>query len=741
MSKKTKVVGLLALLVLLLVCVWSFWRNSLLFKTQPEQADNTYVGEQSCKSCHQAEYHHWEQSDHFKAMQVATDSTVLGDFNNRPFNADGISSRFFKEGANFYVNTQGKDGKNANYEVSYTFGFYPLQQYLVDFPDGKKQVLRQSWDVLQKKWFHQYAGQQLPAGDWLHWTGNAQNWNSTCADCHSTDLKKNYLLDEDRYQTRYSALNVSCEACHGPGKKHIDYIKTDFRDGQKVKDSYLQLTKNSSPAMVVTSCAPCHSRRTALSAQLLPGHELLDNYLPELPTKENFFADGQMKEEVFNYASFMQSKMAQMGLSCNTCHDAHTQKTRLIGNALCMQCHQSKFNNQEHLRHAINTTASKCVSCHMPSQTYMGNDIRHDHSFRVPRPDLSARFATPNACNNCHKDKSAQWASSWVDKWYGKQRAYHFAEDLIPGSGAQPNAESHLLKLLEKKQVPNIIKATAVQYLADKGTAQSLRALQQCLKSEDAHIRYTALRSLMNYPQQNWMAAALPLLKDPVRAVRIAAADALLLTPADQLSVELQKPFEIAKKELYDFLVFQADFPSGCLILGDYYSRLQDYKQAEKYYLLGLKKDQQMNLARLNLAVVYNLQGKNQQAIAVLKEALKVDASNPQVYYNMALLYNEMAKPQDALQAFANAIKYKSNNPRVYYNYALLLLKNNPDKAQQVLQLALKQWPQENSLHYALAHVYYTKGNQPLAIREAEILKQRDGQNPEYQSLFKTLGL
>ena len=274
-------------------------------------------------------------------MQVANDSTVEGDFKNTSYTADGVTSHFFKKGDKYFINTQGPDGNNHDYEIKYTFGYYPLQQYLIAFPGGKLQVTRQSWDSKNKKWFDQYAGQKIPAHDWLHWTGNAQNWNTECAACHSTNLQKNYDFNNDTYHTTYSLMTVSCESCHGAGQLHIDYIKSaDYKNGKKVKDSYLQMTKNSNQQTQINTCAPCHSRRSEVSADKLASSQFLDNYIPQIPTKEFYYADGQAKDEDYVYTSFLESKMYSRGVECSNCHNPHSGKVLYTTNQLmpAMSC-------------------------------------------------------------------------------------------------------------------------------------------------------------------------------------------------------------------------------------------------------------------------------------------------------------------------------------------------------------------------------------------------------------------
>lgn len=744
MNTRYKLIGLAisSVIVFIFFDVFVFQK-----KSADEQAStmnsNEFTGDVTCKSCHTKEYMEWQSSHHFMAMQPANDSTVKGDFNNVVFTSDGVSSRFFKKSNQFFINTQGEDGKNHDYEIKYTFGFTPLQQYLVKFPGGRMQVTRASWDTQKKKWFHQYKGQKIPPGDWLHWTGNAQNWNTTCADCHSTDLKKNYALESDTYHTTYSAVNVSCEACHGAGKNHIDYIKKEYQKGDKIPGSMLQLAKNAGQIAQINTCAPCHARRTAVSNNKFASAELLDDFIPEIPSVGSFHADGQVNEEDFIYTSFLQSKMFHAGVKCSNCHNPHSGKVVLTANNLCMQCHQKKYNESSHTFHAANTAGSECISCHMPGKYFMGNDYRHDHGFRVPRPDLSVKYGTPNACNNCHDDKSSRWAADAVSKWYGPKRKYHFAEDLIPGSRAGSNSELYLLNLLnllKNTTVPNIVKATVASYLANIPTQNSLNALLGCLKEKDAQIRYRALRSLVNFDPRGWLNAAAPLLKDQVRAVRVAAADLFLTLPADQLPSGYASALSAAKNDLIDYLYSQADFASGNIMLGDYYMRLQDNSNAEKFYLRGLKKDSLLNLARLNLSVIYNLDGKNEQALQVLKTAERIDPRNERIYYNIALLYNEMQDTGNALINFEKAVQLKSTNPRLYYNYGLLLLMNTyVKKAEAILQKGLTFSAEDEGVNYALAYLYLKQKQPYKALSHASILKKINPNNPEYASIFAEL--
>ena len=742
-----KSILLIVIFVILLVVFRVFIVNSCTSKyveySEIQSQSVAYVGDQSCKKCHSTEYGEWKQSHHYMSMLPPNDSTVKGDFNNITFTADGVSSRFYKKGKKFYIYTEGDDGKNHEFEVKYIFGFTPLQQYLVQFPEGRLQVPRLSWDVNKKKWFNQYAGQKIPSHDWLHWTGNAQNWNTMCATCHSTNLRKNYDVKTDTYKTSYAVINVSCESCHGAGKQHIDFINGDYKSSERVVGSFMKLAKKSKQIEELNTCAPCHARISEINGSHIESKEILDNYIPQIPDTEFYHADGQVDDEDYIYTSFLQSRMYHKGVTCSTCHNPHSVKLKRIGNQTCTLCHiPTKYDVPSHTFHKKGTPAAECKNCHMPGKLYMGNDLRHDHSFRVPRPDLSVKYGTPNACSNCHKDKSEKVLAEAIIKWYGPKRVYHFAEDLIPGSRIDAESEKHLTNLIDNKFVPKIIKATATFYLGSIPTQSSLNTILARLASKDSQNRYRALRSLASFPSENWIEAVGPLLSDKVRAVRIAAADLYISIPSNQIPSNYSKAFALAQIELEKSLRYQTDFSTGNVMLADYYLKLKDYPNAEKFYLRGLKKDSNMNYAWLNLSATYNSQGKNSQALQALESALKNDTKNERIYYNLALLYNEMNNNLAAEKAFAKAVELKSTNSRVYYNYGLLL--NQSKKivaAEKVLLKGIQINPANPELYYALTFVYIESNNKAKAIQTAMKLKQLDPNNPNYQQLFQSLGL
>lgn len=707
------------------------------------QMEPTYTGSVSCMACHQEAYTDWLQSDHYKAIQPANDSTVLGDFGNVTYTADGVTSRFFKKDEKFIIHTKGNDGQYHDFEVAFTFGFYPLQQYLVKFPGGRMQSARVSWDSRDNKWFHQYPDQEIHHKDWLHWTGASQNWNTMCASCHSTDLQKNYQIATDSFVTTWKELNVSCESCHGPGSTHIEYMQAKAEGATfHLENSGLRYARDTTPQIQLNTCAACHARKSDVSPDLLHTYEIMDDLIPQVITDEYYFADGQIMEEDYEYGSFTQSKMFHSNVHCSSCHNPHSGKVRKEGNALCLTCHTPNYNTPQHHFHSPESTGAQCVNCHMVTRTYMGNDHRRDHSFRIPRPDQSVVYDTPNACTQCHKDQTDQWAADQVVEWYGPKRAYHFSDDLLPGSALGEEAESHLSALLRDTLQPAIARATAVNYL---GRIQTMGSLEQVLwATADKHaiVRYQALRSLENFPEDLWSQKVGTLLRDPVRAVRIAAADLYHRVAPDRIPKEEKEAYASADQENRLFLEYQADFSVGNVMIADYALQEGDFDRAIMFYRRGLKKDSLMNYARLNLATVYNIIGRNEQALDALRQAAQIDPFNDRIHYNLALLYFEMGNTKAALEAFQAAVGLASANPSVYYNYGLLLQREEmSDNAERIYLRGLQLDPGSINILYALTLFYLEQGNPDAAKVHGTRLKASDPYNPDFQELFYQLGI
>ena len=765
-------VAIIAVVVALGIATFMKWQSPDTGRQTPAQSTPaTYVGRQACTACHGREDDLWSGSDHDLAMQVANEETVRGDFNNTTFTYLGVTSRFFKRNGTFFVRTDGPDGKLHEYQIEYTFGVTPLQQYLIEFPGGRYQVLGIAWDTRPKseggqRWFHLYPSERIRHDDILHWTGLNQNWNYMCAECHSTNLQKNYDLAKDRYETTWSEINVSCEACHGPGSRHVDWAQAASRgdksqyEGRKglvvrLKDPNngtwnfdmdAGTAQRSTPLqshVQIETCARCHSRRSVVHDDYVYGRPLMDTHRPALLTEALYHADGQILDEVYVYGSFLQSKMFHAGVTCSDCHDPHSLKVDAPGNALCTSCHlPTKYDTPSHHFHKPGSPGASCVECHMPAKAYMVVDPRRDHSMRVPRPDLSVKLGTPNACNKCHTDRSTQWAADAVEKWYGSQRStdVHFGEALHAGRSGLPGAEDALVKLAGDDTQPNVARASAFSLLRRYPSPASVRAIQRGLEDDDPLVRLSALRGLELLEPKDRLRPAYPLLNDPIRAVRIEAARVMASVPRSMMTREQRDGLNRAIAEYVESQRVNADRPSAHLNLGVLYTQSGKFDKAEAAYRTALRVDPSFVQAYVNLADLYRLQGQDDQGERILREALTIAPRNADVHQALGLLLVRHKRMPEAVKALGQSARLRPDNTHYSYVYAVALHTiGRSQEAIKVLKKAHARHPNDREVLYALVVFNRDMGNLDAAGQYAEKLIVLSPQDPTARRLLNQL--
>lgn len=728
-----------------------------------------FVTAKACAGCHAKEYEAWKGSHHDLAMQEASDKTVLGNFANAKFSYAGVTSTFFKRDGKFFVNSDGSDGKLADFEIKYAFGVTPLQQYLISFPGGRLQALGIAWDSRPKeqggrRWFHLYPKERITHKDPLHWTGIDQNWNYQCAECHSTNLQKRYDATNAAYDTKWSEINVACEACHGPGSAHVEWAKknrgkkksgennglvvpfNERRGVSWVMDNATGVARRSlarATNFEIDACARCHARRGVQTENYEHGKPLLDTHLPALLTEGLYYPDGQIQGEVYEYGSFLQSKMHAAGVTCSDCHEPHTVKLRAEGSNVCSQCHApAKFASAEHHHHKTNSAGASCLGCHMPERIYMVVDPRRDHSFRVPRPDLSAKLGTPNACTGCHADKSVGWAANAFAKWYkpADSPQQRYTEALHAARSSEPAAEAKLLGVIQDHSVPAIARATALAELRPYLSPKSLTIVRDNFKDKDPLVRLGALRAFDGIDPKAHTAQSSALLQDPVRAVRITAASLLAGAPPETLSAEQRAALEKTVQEYVAAQQINADRPEGHLNLGLLYTRTGDVKKAEEHYRQALKLQPSFAPAYVNLADLYRAQERDKDGEKVLREAAKAVPDDASVAHALGLLLVREKNVDEALSWLKRAAERAPENARYAYVYGVALNSTGQtNKAIDTLAGAQKRHPYDRDLLYALATMNRDAGRIAAARAYVEKLAAIAPDDPGVIALRKQL--
>jgi predicted CXXCH cytochrome family protein len=708
-----------------------------------------FVGSEACNACHAPEHAAWQGSQHARAMQHATPATILGRFDGSTFSYAGIQSAFFRRDDRYFVTTDGPDGRLADFEVKYTFGVEPLQQYLVELPGGRLQALSLAWDTRPadaggQRWFHLYPDEQIDFRDELHWTRRSQNWNFMCADCHSTDLRKAYSAEADAYATRYAAINVGCEACHGPASNHVAWARErPAVDGTKgltvLLDERRAVSWAIDPATgnarrsawreterEIDVCAQCHARRAQLAEGYRAGAPFLDHYLPALLTPGLYHPDGQQRDEVYTWGSFLQSRMYQAGVTCSDCHDPHGQSLRAEGNAVCAQCHlPAKYAAQSHHHHDPASPAGQCVACHMPASTYMVVDPRRDHSLRIPRPDRTVTLGTPNACNGCHTDRDAAWAAGAARRWYGEPKPgfQSFAEAFHAAERAEPGAAVALARIVADVAGPPIARASALVRLATLGDPITTTVATRAAEDASPLLRLAAANAAGTAAPAGRVAILAPLLGDPLRAVRIEAARELAGVPAAALSPEQRLALAQATEEYAATLAYNADRPEARVALGTLRAAEGRYGEAQQVFAAATALDPAFVPAYLNAADAHRAAGEEAEARQQLEAGLARAPDNAALHHALGLALARQQQPDAALRALGRAVMLAPDDRRYAYVRGVALHSyGRTGDAIKELERAASRWPGDRDILTALATIQRDAGQLDAARRTARQL-------------------
>ncbi|MEZ4297863.1 MAG: cytochrome c3 family protein [Polyangiaceae bacterium] len=627
-----------------------------------------YVGSSRCRDCHREQHDGWARSDHARAMGEA--SAATGSFDGSEVRSHGRVTRLSKKDGQPHVTFVDESGAAEEHEVRYTFGYAPLEQYLVPLEDGRLQVLPVSWDTGGKRWFSMLGDKDAPPGSPLHWRSHSANWNAMCASCHSTDVRKGYDADKDRYDTRWSEISVGCEACHGPGERHARWAERPDRSGDP---GLTPMPRRDKEIDLVAVCGPCHSRRQAITEHASFGEPYLDHFVPELLREGQYFPDGQILDEVFVLGSFLQSRMHREAVVCTSCHDPHTGALVAEENKLCVRCHApERFDTPKHHFHPTEGSAgARCVACHMPERTYMVVDPRRDHALRIPRPDLSEQLGTPNACNQCHTDRSPRWAAEAIAKVHPDAAARpNIGVAIAAGRAGKPEAVPQLLALASDRGEGAIVRATALELLSAYPPAPEIHeVVVDCLRAEEPLVRLSAVDATAAWPPAERVERLSPLLSDALRSVRIQAARALVDAGEHARRGPNSGAFRRALDEYVAAQRANIDHPGGRLNLGSLEAAMGDPAGAERHYRAALKLSPAYVPAAVNLAELLERRKARAEAVNVLEDVLSKVPDASEAHYALGLLLAADKRYLEAARHVKIAVEARPVQERWRRNY------------------------------------------------------------------------
>jgi tetratricopeptide (TPR) repeat protein len=673
-----------------------------------EPAD--YVGSEACAACHRAEWEDWQESHHDLALQAATSESVLA-----PFIGEHLSTRFDQSDDGYHLTPP---DAGARVEVVYTFGVWPLQQYVVPADGGALQTYPIAWDHRPadeggQRWYNLHDD-VYPAGDPMHWAGRANRWNSQCADCHSTAVEKHYDATEGRYQTTFAVEDVGCEACHGPGSVHVQDPLGGRLPALRVSAEQIEV------------CAPCHSRRSHLAEGFRPGAAYLDHYAPRLLTPDLYHVDGQIDDEVYVYGSFLQSRMHRAGVTCSQCHNPHSAELARPGNDTCTFCHQpspdsafgeaaGRFDDPAHHLHDPGSPGSFCVDCHMPAKTYMGVDDRRDHSFRIPRPDLAVTLGVPDPCTACHTERSPEWAAEAIADQFGPDRPPHFAAAFAEADGLSPGADAALAELVADETQPIMVRASALSRLAGYSRGYTLDSVRLAVRSGEPLLRYAAPLAAASLSADSQWRLLSPLLEDDLRAVRHQAIGTLLDTTRQDPS--LRPRIAPYVNDWLNELALNLDFPETRTRIAGAHLAMGDPGRAEEALEASLDLQANWVPGLLNLADLYRATGRDADAGPLLERALGLVPEDPAVLYPYALWLSRSGRLEEALTYFDEAVRQAPDQPVYAYAHALALNDTgNGVSAVAVLESLLTRWPENEQALVAVVTMLRDQGRYAEAL-------------------------
>ncbi|MFG1591168.1 ammonia-forming cytochrome c nitrite reductase subunit c552 [Halobacteriovorax sp. CON-3] len=658
----------------------------------------------TCFKCHEGISTLWQSSDHFHSMNKVSEKSVKGDFNNQSFKANKTKYRFKNSKGQYYISIDGVD-----FKVLYTFGHYPLQQYVIDYgKQGKFQVAPIAWDIEAKKWFNtlsEVERQNPHLRDSLKWDNRVNNWNNRCASCHSSGLDKAYEIKSDTYKTKYLSENISCFSCHGDASTHLKWAKMsqDDRDvhltnkgfWRNPSQGYQEIIPAKDGGMHTyisqgdanTTCLTCHSLREDMTTHADFAGDFFNQFSLTIVNDSQYHLDGQQREEAFVGGSFLQSKMFHKGVKCINCHNPHSGKLKKEGNSLCLQCHDLSYDKYDHHKHK--EASASCVDCHMPKKAYMGIDMRADHKFVIPRPDYTLKYNIPNSCTNCHSDTSKEKMNTMFQTKFPKLKTKDTLLEIIGEmKKGNFNNKKELLSYINNVEMPEMRRASAIVLLREFPSMKK-NDYETLLTSDSLLIKKATLELLLNFPDISQVQDSIvKIVKSGPKSLSFSAIY-LLASHGLDFKSSIGKELRPTLDAYLTLLELHSDAPDNILKLATL-SRFGLFPKTPAELLeASIKKYPYFIPAYINLADLHRSIGNEAQTAHILNQALVKSPQDTSVLTALGMHYTRLGDYPKALDYFRSASELDRDN--AYYHYLYILTYKQIYGAKQALSQAKAQ--------------------------------------------------
>jgi tetratricopeptide (TPR) repeat protein len=706
-----------------------------------------YAGSLSCRECHAKFYSLWSTSRHGLAMQPYTRAFADKELSPQKaaINIENSSFRF-DAAKGMVVESFGKNKKQ--YPIKHVMGGKYVYFFLTPLERGRLQVLPISYDARSRTWYDTTASFVRHLAGTIerpvHWKDPLLTFNTACHGCHVSQSSVNYHLGTDSYETTWSEPGINCETCHGPSEEHNRLAKL-LPAGQILRDPKIISARKMTPQQRDASCAACHTKAMPITAGFVPGERYFDHF--DLITLENpdFYPDGRDLGENYTYTLYMMSPCVKSGkLECLHCHTSsgryRFKQERF--NEACMPCHEKYVKNPSvHTHHKEESEGSKCVSCHMPKTEFAKMD-RSDHSIRPPMPSATASFGSPNACNICHKDKSADWADKYVREWRTRdfQSPVVNAGRLIEaGRKGDWTRIDEMLAYIRDKGRDEVCATSLIRLLAACRDDRKWPELLAALDDPSPLVRAAAAEALQGYYTDKSIEALLKATTDEYRLVRIRAASSLASIPVERLPEHQRQNLKAALTELDSSFASRPDDYRSHFNLGNYRMRTGNFKKAVDSFDTAIRLRPDAIMPLVNSSIAYANMGDSQNAERSLQKALAIDPENAPANLNLGLLLAESGRIRGAEKALRTAFTTDPKMAQAAYNLCVILAGDRLDEAIGFCAKASEVQPDDPKYAYTLAFYLHDKGRDDEAVKKLEAITEKHPEYRDAQELLKEL--